>query len=180
MATALTAHFTLEELNPHGNALSSAELANLRQLAALLERVRAAVGVPLRVSSGHRTPAQNKAAGGVATSEHLTGAAADVVPVGLSRSAAAERLRAAAAAGQLGAFGQLILYPYTTGHVHVSLADGHADGQVLEKLVEGGYRELIAAAVDQVRSAVRAHPSVLLLFIGALVALLIFRRGGVA
>lgn len=179
MATMLAPHFSLEELNPHGNPLSASELANLRALAQLLERMRAAVGVPFTVDSGHRTAAQNRAAGGVATSEHLTGAAADVVPVGLSRADASRRIQAAARAGAFGAFGQIIVYPYTTGHVHVSLADGRNDGQVLVKLAEGGYRELFRVAVDAMKGAAlkaASHPSALLVLL-ALAAVFILTRG---
>jgi hypothetical protein len=174
MATALSPHFTLAELNPHHNALTSAELANLRQLAALLERLRAAVGVPLTVDSGHRTPAQNRVAGGVATSAHLTGKAADVVPVGLSRAEAARRVKAAAKGGQLGPFGELIVYPSTTGHVHITLPLGGAqDGQVLERLAEGGYRELFRVAITKLTNAARAvgsSPAALALLVLAALA----------
>ena len=44
----------------------------------VLEPLRQHVGKPIRISSGYRCPALNKAVGGVATSQHLTGEAADI------------------------------------------------------------------------------------------------------
>lgn len=43
-----------------------------------LDRIRAAVGFPLIVSSGYRTPAHNAKVGGVAGSAHVHGKAADI------------------------------------------------------------------------------------------------------
>lgn len=45
----------------------------------ILDPLRAAYGKPIKVNSGYRSPALNKAVGGVATSDHLTGRAADIV-----------------------------------------------------------------------------------------------------
>lgn len=44
----------------------------------ILEPLRAAYGAPIRVSSGFRCPALNKAIGGAATSVHMIGYAADL------------------------------------------------------------------------------------------------------
>lgn len=53
-----------------------------RNLEALVDNVldplREAWGKPITVTSGYRCPALNKAVGGVATSQHLTGQAADI------------------------------------------------------------------------------------------------------
>ena len=51
------------------------------RLIALLERTREIYGKPMRISSGFRCPAHNAAVGGVPTSAHLTGEAADVLCV---------------------------------------------------------------------------------------------------
>lgn len=48
----------------------------------LCEKIRAACGVPLRVNSGTRCPKHNKAVGGVANSNHVSGNAADLNPMG--------------------------------------------------------------------------------------------------
>jgi uncharacterized protein YcbK (DUF882 family) len=45
----------------------------------MLERVRAHLGAPVTVTSGYRGPALNRAVGGVPTSDHLAGCAADIV-----------------------------------------------------------------------------------------------------
>jgi hypothetical protein len=44
----------------------------------VLDPVREAWGRPVHINSGYRSPALNKAVGGVATSQHLKGEAADI------------------------------------------------------------------------------------------------------
>ena len=44
----------------------------------LLDPIRAAWGGPIAVNSGYRSPALNRAVGGVSTSQHLKGEAADI------------------------------------------------------------------------------------------------------
>ena len=44
----------------------------------ILDPLRAAYGMPISVTSGYRCPALNKAVGGVSTSAHLIGYAADL------------------------------------------------------------------------------------------------------
>ncbi|MCM1068252.1 MAG: D-Ala-D-Ala carboxypeptidase family metallohydrolase [Muribaculaceae bacterium] len=44
----------------------------------ILDPLREAWGRPIRVNSGYRSPQLNKAVGGVPTSQHLTGEAADI------------------------------------------------------------------------------------------------------
>jgi len=46
-----------------------------------LNRVREEFGAPIRITSGYRCQAHNKAVGGVASSQHLAGTAADISPV---------------------------------------------------------------------------------------------------
>jgi len=52
-------------------------LKNLRVLADGLERVRAVLGYPMRISSGYRSPLLNAIVGGSRNSYHLRGLAAD-------------------------------------------------------------------------------------------------------
>jgi len=80
----------------------------------LLEPVRAKVG-PLRVTSGYRRPKVNVAVGGSSTSAHMSGWAADVVPV---RGTPEQIMRLLHEAGQALAWDQAILY---TSHVHLGL-----------------------------------------------------------
>lgn len=98
----LTPHFSLAELTASStaqrlgldNTPSPEASVRLQQLAELLERVRAHLGAPIIVTSGYRAPAVNRAVGGVATSDHAQGRAADIVapaygsPLQIARSLA--------------------------------------------------------------------------------------------
>ena len=83
----LSEHFTLEELTFSSTAArrgidntASAEIVeHLTVTAAGLEKVRALLGDPLHIDSGYRCPALNAAVGGVPTSAHTTGYAADFI-----------------------------------------------------------------------------------------------------
>ena len=44
----------------------------------ILDPLREAYGKPIRVNSGYRSPALNKAVGGASSSQHMTGQAADI------------------------------------------------------------------------------------------------------
>lgn len=140
----LSEHFSESELTRGSAGAPTAVRSNLTALAKLLESFRTAFGVPLAVTSGYRDPAHNAAVGGVETSQHLDGTAADVSPVGLSLYEAAKRIDAAEASGALAPYGQVIFYPYTTGHIHISLATRGTRGQKLVKLggETGGYAKL--------------------------------------
>ena len=50
-------------------------------LVAVLEQIRFHIGIPLFITSGYRTPEHNRSVGGLENSRHLTGHAADAVPV---------------------------------------------------------------------------------------------------
>lgn len=87
----------------------------LRELCVdLLEPIRAEVG-PLRVTSGYRRPGVNAAVGGSSTSAHLTGWAADVVPV---RGTPEQIMSLLRNAGHALAWDQAIIY---SSHVHLGL-----------------------------------------------------------
>lgn len=124
----LTAHFSRRELNY--DAAPPTVRVNLEALARLLEDVRAAIGAPLRVTSGYRSVATNAGtAGASATSQHLDGTAADVVPVGVDPLEAMRRLEASPVRSR---WGQVIAYPYGT-HLHIALP---TRGKVGEMLVQ--------------------------------------------
>ena len=57
---------------------ADARLRMQRLIEQLLDPIRAAWGGPITVNSGYRSPALNKTVGGVATSQHLKGEAADI------------------------------------------------------------------------------------------------------
>lgn len=82
----LTAHFSRWEFESRDGApMPPVALANIKKTAVMLESLRAEISevmnrdCPLKVLSGYRSPAHNAAVGGVKTSYHLTGMAADVV-----------------------------------------------------------------------------------------------------
>lgn len=115
---------TADSLNIE-NDITIDAVDNLRHLCAeLLQPLRNALGVGLYISSGYRCPALNKAVGGVATSQHTTGQAADVYcrrqfkPIDIAKAVKTLRLP----------FDQMIVYP---SFVHLSLTDGTNRGQIL-------------------------------------------------
>lgn len=83
----LTPHFTLAELTASStaqrlgidNTPAPELLPRLVRTAEMLERIRATLGVPVTVTSGYRNRAVNTAVGGVTTSDHTQGHAADIV-----------------------------------------------------------------------------------------------------
>ena len=119
-------NFSLAELTRTDTGLGNeptveAGAALVRLCETLLEPMRAMVG-PLRVNSGFRSVEVNRRVGGVATSQHCNGEAADIYPVRVSPSV----LFDLTAASDL-PFHQLILEP---GWVHVSCAPlGKAPGR---------------------------------------------------
>ena len=83
----LTEHFTLEELtlsdyaNEHGLSNTASEYVekNLMMLCVLiLEPLRIALNRPVTINSGYRCKKVNEGVGGVASSHHLLGLAADM------------------------------------------------------------------------------------------------------
>lgn len=79
--------FTIDELcrseTAQRKGINNTPTDNVRKnLTALvgnvLDPLREWYGKPIRVNSGYRCPALNKAVGGVANSQHLTGQAADI------------------------------------------------------------------------------------------------------
>ena len=82
----LTEHFTLEELtnSPTANRLhidnfpSDTIISSLMELSELLEKIRNIYSKPIVVTSGYRCEKLNKAVGGVKTSQHMKGEAADI------------------------------------------------------------------------------------------------------
>ncbi len=87
MAMKLTPHFTLAELTASSrarqlgleNTPSAEALQRLQGTAEMLERIRAVLDAPVIVTSGYRSLAVNRAVGGVSSSDHLTGEAADIL-----------------------------------------------------------------------------------------------------
>ena len=93
----LSEHFTLAELTKTKtnlkNVPSEAQVANLKRLCGWLERLRSEWNrrygegdAPIVINSGFRSEAVNKAVGGAATSNHLTGCAADIRVSGMEQA----------------------------------------------------------------------------------------------
>ena len=88
MATILLSkNFTLAELTASDTAKARGikndpglqEIVNLTALVHnVLQPLRTAMGEAIKIGSGYRSPALNKAVGGVSNSQHMTGEAADL------------------------------------------------------------------------------------------------------
>ena len=96
----LSDHFTLGELTKTNtkikNVPNEAQVENLKRLCGWLEQLRRrptpspsllreGSEEPIIINSGYRSPEVNKAVGGVATSNHLTGCAVDIHVTGLEQ-----------------------------------------------------------------------------------------------
>lgn len=100
----LSNNFTLAELveSPTARRLKITEqftpsqevVQNLEQLCKhILQPLRNSLKLPVVVTSGYRCAAVNKAVGGVATSQHLKGQAADIQCPQLSNAALYEKIK---------------------------------------------------------------------------------------
>lgn len=88
----LSEHFTLEELTASeigarkglDNTPGPQVQQNLVRLANFLEEVRKILGKPVVINSAYRSPEVNAAVGGVKTSQHCLGCAADIKVPGMN------------------------------------------------------------------------------------------------
>lgn len=97
----------------------------------VIQPLRDAWGKPLAINSGYRCPEVNKAVGGVPTSQHSRGEAADVCPFGRNGHGDIGTVRQLAiTARDLGLpFDQMILYP---SFLHLShKLQGKQRGEIL-------------------------------------------------
>ena len=95
--TNLSEHFGLAELcktkTKIENVPNEAQVENLKRLCRWLEQLRRRWNNlygdgddPIIINSGFRSPEVNKAVGGVATSNHLTGCAVDIRCIGIEQA----------------------------------------------------------------------------------------------
>jgi putative chitinase len=97
----LSAHFSLEEFTISSKALSMGikndptppHLENLKRLAERMEAVRALFNRPIEITSAYRNPQVNAAVGGVPTSAHAVGHAADFHVDGMTDLEVAKAVR---------------------------------------------------------------------------------------
>lgn len=133
-------HFTIEELCRSqvavclgiDNEPKRADIiANLKRLAFhTLEAVRLLNdSKPITITSGYRCKALNKAVGGVATSQHQNGCAADfVVGSAEENRRLFERIKSSGSVP----FDQLILEPQA-GWIHISYVEGGNRFQIIDR-----------------------------------------------
>lgn len=75
----LTKNFTRREFkSKDGSKMPEDVLCNIKDLADNLQVLRDFLGEPIRINSAYRSPAHNKAIGGVKNSQHVLGKAADI------------------------------------------------------------------------------------------------------
>ena len=125
MSVQLTLHFTLDELTKTKSGLSN--VPNVSQINALrnlcrdiLEPLRSSLGnSPIIIHSGFRCPAVNKSVGGVPTSQHLSGCAADISSPCYTAYELYKKIEKLVIEGDFN-IGQCILYN-KSHFVHVSL-----------------------------------------------------------
>ena len=95
--TNLSEHFTLGELTKTKTGIENVpneeQVDNLRRVCRWLEQLRRRWNNlygdgddPIVINSGFRSPEVNKAVGGVATSNHLTGCAVDIRCIGMEQA----------------------------------------------------------------------------------------------
>ena len=76
----LTSNFNKSEFDCKSGADMQQEVFyNIQKLANQLQIIRNKVNVPVKINSGYRSPGHNTKIGGVKTSQHLLGKAADIV-----------------------------------------------------------------------------------------------------
>lgn len=118
----LTPHFTLEELTVTATGLPNKphglELERLHALALFLECIRTRWNGPITITSGYRSPAVNRAVGGVSSSRHVSGEAADIKPASRFDRLLLWRAAILPMFAEGWPFDEAILYE-DTSHIHV-------------------------------------------------------------
>lgn len=144
-----------------GQSIPAALESNALRMVTLLQEVRDLLGVSVRLTSFYREGDPN---------QHGRASAADFYADGIPEVEVGRRIIAGRASGQVGAYGQLIVYPYTTHHVHLSLLEpqispvnrnlvkirdgyGRWDGGALPPFDGGAVMDSTAPAPDTERAA---------------------------
>ena len=118
----LTQNISFSELDRQGFITSV--LMNMEAVAHLLQASRDCCSsyfgrdVPHRITSGFRESQFNASIGGDKESRHLTGAAADFVPIGITLYDYVKNIKESTIE-----FSNMIVYPFSKGHVHIQLPE---------------------------------------------------------
>lgn len=134
----ISEHFTLEEMTISETAIRRGiantpgvvELNNLKRTASIMEEVRSLLGSPIRISSGYRCLALNRAIGSGDNSAHVKGLAIDFTcpgfgtPKEICKKIASSSIK----------FDQLI---YEGTWVHIGLRIGEPRRQVMTAVFGG-------------------------------------------
>lgn len=98
----LTANFTLEEFRCHdGTDVPADLLPHVQDLATNLQVLREAIGKPIKIMSGYRTPAYNTKCGGEPKSQHMEAKAADIQVAGVSPKEVCAKIKALIESGAM-------------------------------------------------------------------------------
>lgn len=116
----LSKNFTLKEMTTTNtglpNFITDLEIDNLRRLCQkVLQPARDRYGKPIIVNSGYRSQQVNKAVGGVSTSQHLKGEAADITAGSITENKKLLEIL------KTMEFDQLISYDYRFIHVSYTI-----------------------------------------------------------
>lgn len=147
-------NFSRDEVLRASDSLNVAEVAqlqaNISRTLRVLEAVRVTLGNrPITINSLARSPNRNEAVGGVASSDHLSGLAADITVAGMTPLQVAAQLAPNAKA--LG-IDQIIVGP---SYVHIG-AGLRERGQVLVSLGNGSYRPFTQGEASPIVTTARA------------------------
>lgn len=124
--------FTLKEMTATNTKIKNfpetwEQMKNLERLTLFLDKVRFALGKPIRVNSAFRSPYVNVAVKGSSTSAHLDGLAADIEAWS---GVEADNRRICAIIESIGGYDQLLVYHEKTSiasskirFIHVSLPE---------------------------------------------------------
>lgn len=97
-----TQNFKLSEFKCHdGTAVPKAYWGNVQYLMYQLQALRDAVGRPVHINSGYRTPAYNARIGGAPGSMHKVAKAADIVIKGMTPQQVRAKIKALISSGDM-------------------------------------------------------------------------------
>jgi len=98
----LTTNFSKSEFDCKSGADMPQEVFNnIQKLANQLQIIRNRVNVPIKINSAYRSPEHNDKIGGVKTSQHLLGKAADIVIEGYTPDETADLIEELISSGDI-------------------------------------------------------------------------------